>query len=297
MITFVRMKNIIKITRPYQWVKNMFVFLPLFFGGSMLDAFEVYQAVVAFMAFSFIASSIYCFNDIIDVEADRRHSEKCHRPIASGAMSVAAGYGVMAVCVALSFGILTLLKDNMWETMAAILAYFLMEIAYCVSLKRYAVVDVCILAMGFVLRIVTGGLATDIVPSSWLVMMTFLLTLLMAFGKRKDDVVKYHKTGIAPRHNTKRYNLTFINQAITVNATTTLVCYLMYTMSPAVTSRTHFDYAYLTSVFVILGLLRYMQKTSVDGASGDPTKLVLTDRFLQAVVVMWFVAYAVMIYF
>lgn len=290
------MKSIIKLTRPYQWVKNLFVFMPLFFGGSLLSPQEGYQAVVAFFAFSFIASSIYCFNDIIDVEADRRHSEKCHRPIASGAISVAQGYGVMAVCVALAFGSCMLLRYNMLETMAVIATYFVMELAYCMLLKRYAVVDVCILAMGFVLRIVTGGFATDIVPSHWLVMMTFLLTLLMAFGKRRDDVQKYMQTKIAPRHNTKRYNLDFINQAITVNASVTLVCYILYTVSPDVQSRTNFDYAYLTSVFVILGLLRYMQLTSVDGRSGDPTKLVLKDRFLQLTVAMWFAAYIVMIY-
>lgn len=291
------MKNILKLTRPYQWVKNLFVFMPLYFGGSLFNAFTVYQAIVAFLAFSFIASAVYSFNDIIDVEADRRHSEKCHRPIASGALSVTQGYVIMGVCIALSFGILLLLRDNMLETMLSIAAYLIMEVLYCVSLKRYAVVDVCILAMGFVLRIVTGGLATDIVPSQWLVMMTFLLTLLMAFGKRKDDVIKYQRTGIAPRHNTKRYNLTFINQAITVNASVMLVCYIMYTVSPAVTSRTNFDYAYLTSVFVILGLFRYMQQTTIDGRSGDPTKLVLTDHFLQATIVLWFVAYMLMIYF
>lgn len=290
------MKNIIKLTRPYQWVKNFFVFLPLFFGGSMLDPIELYQAVVAFAAFSLMASSIYCFNDIIDVEADRRHSEKCHRPIAAGELTVTQGYMVMATCVALSLGVLLLLKENVYETMAVVAAYFVMEIAYCVSLKRYAVVDVCVLSMGFVLRIVTGGFATDIVPSQWLVLMTFLLALLMGFGKRKDDVEKYMRTGLAPRHNTKRYNLTFINQAVTVTASVTLVCYILYTVSPEVTSRTNFDYAYLTSVFVILGLLRYMQLASVDDKSGDPTKLVLTDRFLQLTVLLWLMSYMVMIY-
>lgn len=287
---------LIQLTRPYQWVKNVFVLLPMIFGGSLLDAFEVYQAVVAFFAFSFIASSIYCFNDIIDVEADRRHAEKCKRPIASGRVTITQGYIVMAICMCLSFGVCLLLRDNMLETMGVIAAYFVIEILYCVSLKRYAVVDVCILAMGFVLRIMTGGLATDIMPSHWLVMMTFLLALLMAFGKRRDDVLKYIRTGIAPRHNTKRYNLDFINQAITVNAAVTLVCYIMYTVSPKVEEQLHCEYAYLTTVFVILGLYRYMQLASVDEKSGDPTKLVLRDRFLQITVLLWLFSYIFMIY-
>lgn len=290
------MRSLIQLTRPYQWVKNIFVLLPLIFGGSLLDAFEVYQAVVAFVAFSFIASSIYCFNDIIDVEADRQHSEKCHRPIASGKVSVLQGYMVMVVCVAVSFGACLLLHDNMLETMAVIAAYFVMEILYCIVLKRYAVIDVCILSLGFVLRILTGGFATNITPSHWLVLMTFLLALLMAFGKRRDDVKKYLRSGIAPRHNTKRYNLDFINQAITVNAAVTLVCYIMYTVSPNVQQQLHSEYAYLTTVFVILGLYRYMQLASVDEKSGDPTKLVLHDRFLQIVVLSWLASFIIMIY-
>lgn len=290
------MKNILKLTRPYQWIKNFFVFMPLFFGGSLLNHVSVFQAVMAFFAFSFIASSIYCFNDIIDVEADRRHEEKCKRPIASGAVSVPLGYVIMFVCVALSVLSCLLLQDNAWTTLCVIGFYFVMEILYCVWLKRIAVIDVCILAVGFVLRIIAGGVATDIVPSHWLVMMTFLITLLMAFGKRKDDVIKYKKTGIPPRHNTKQYNLTFIDQAITVNAGVTLVCYILYTVSPEVASRTNFHYAYLTSIFVIIGLLRYMQQASIEGKSGNPTKLVLKDRFLQAVVILWGVAYLAMIY-
>lgn len=287
---------LIRLTRPHHWIKNLFVLLPVIFGGSLLDAFEVYQAIVAFFAFSFIASSIYCFNDIIDVEADRRHTEKRHRPIASGKVSITQGYIVMIVCIAMSFGMCALLRDNMIETMGVITAYFVMEIFYCISLKRYAVIDVCILAMGFVLRIITGGFATSITPSHWLVLMTFLIALLMAFGKRRDDVLKYMRTGIAPRHNTKRYNLDFINQAITVNAAVTLVCYIMYTVTPAVVEQLHCQYAYLTTVFVILGLYRYMQLASVDEMSGDPTKLVLHDRFLQTVVLLWLTTFIIMIY-
>lgn len=286
----------IKLIRPYQWIKNVFVFMPLFFGGSLLNGFELYQAGVAFVAFCFIASAIYCFNDIIDVEADRRHSEKCTRPIASGQISIGQGYVIMGLCMVLAFVSCLLLKDNMLLTMGIILAYFVIEILYCTMLKRIAVVDVCVLALGFVMRILVGGFATDIVPSRWLVMMTFLLTLLMAFGKRKDDVIKFQKTGIPPRHNTKHYSITFIDQAITVNASVTLVCYILYTISPDVTERTNFEYVYLTSVFVILGLFRYMQLASMEGKSGDPTKLVLKDHFLQIVLILWLISYLLMIY-
>ena len=141
-----------------------------------------------------------------------------------------------------------------------------------------------------------GGFATEITPSNWLVMMTFLLTLFLSFAKRRDDVVRMQKTGEAPRHNTERYNLTFINQAVTITASVTVVCYIMYTISPAVIQRTGSEYVYLTSVFVILGLLRYMQLTLVDEKSGDPTKMLYSDHFLQLVIAMWFASYLIIIY-
>ena len=174
--------------------------------------------------------------------------------------------------------------------------YYVMNLAYCARLKQYAIVDVCIVAFGFVLRVLAGGFATDVVLSKWLVLMTFLLTLFLSFAKRRDDVVRMNETGEPPRKNTIRYNLTFINQAITVTAAVTLVCYIMYTVSPEVTARFHSDMLYLTSVFVLLGLLRYMQITVVDKKSGDPTKMMLTDRFTQLVVAAWALTFVVLIY-
>lgn len=290
------MRNIIKLTRPYQWVKNAFIFMPLFFGGAFTDSQALIRAVIAFFAFSFVASSIYCYNDIIDVEDDRRHSTKCKRPIASGAISIAMGYVIMAVMVGLSTLMVSLLGNECWKLAGVVGFYFVLEIAYCRVLKRYAIVDVCVLAFGFVLRILAGSAATGIIASQWLVLMTFLLTLLLAFAKRRDDVLKMETTGEAPRHNTHRYNMSFINQSITVTASVTLVCYIMYTMSPEVTSRTNFSYVYLTTIFVILGLLRYMQRTLVDQKTGDPSKLLYEDRFLQIVIAMWLLVYVLIIY-
>ena len=290
------MKNIIRLTRPYQWAKNIFILLPMFFGGALTDAHSAQMAVMAFFAYSFAASSIYCYNDIIDVEDDRKHSEKCKRPIASGALSIAQGYVIMALMMVLSAIIIAFMGERALLVGGVVVAYFILDILYCRLLKHYAIVDVCVLSFGFVLRILAGGFATDITPSNWLVMMTFLLTLFLAFAKRRDDVVRMLKTGEAPRHNTERYNLTFINQAVTITAAVTVVSYIMYTVSPAVTQRIGSDYVYLTSVFVILGLLRYMQLTLVDEKSGDPTKMLYSDHFLQLVIAMWFAAYLIIIY-
>ena len=146
------------------------------------------------------------------------------------------------------------------------------------------------------LRVLAGGFATDITLSKWLVLMTFLLTLFLSFAKRRDDVLRMNETGEPPRKNTIRYNLTFINQAITITASVTLVCYIMYTVSPEVVARLGSDLLYLTSVFVLLGLLRYMQITVVDKKSGDPTKIMLRDRFTQLVVVLWALTFLILIY-
>ena len=279
------MKKTLLLIRPQQWIKNGFVLIPMFFGGRLLNADDAIASVVTFFAFSCAASAIYCFNDIVDIDADRRHPVKCHRPIASGAVSVPTAYALMAVLALLSALLLFLLPQRAGETAGIVAFYFLLNMAYCIWLKRHAIIDVCTVAFGFVLRILAGGMACDVAVSNWLVLMTFLLALFLSFAKRRDDVLRMNETGEPPRRNTIRYNITFVNQAITVTGTVTLVCYIMYTVSPEVVSRFHAPYLYLTSIFVLVGLLRYMQLTVVDEVSGDPTKILLRDRFTQAIVV------------
>lgn len=290
------MKKLLKLIRPHQWLKNGFVFIPMFFGGGLLDTDNIVNGIITFFSFSFIASSVYCFNDIVDVDDDRRHPVKCQRPVASGAIGITSAYALMAVMVLLSFSLLLFLPQQGWKVAAIILFYFVMNLTYCTKLKQYAILDVCIIAFGFVLRILAGGMATSIMLSNWLVLMTFLLTLFLSFAKRRDDVVRMNETGEAPRHNTIRYNLTFINQAITITGAVTLVCYIMYTVSPDVTGRFNTQYLYLTSIFVLVGLLRYIQLTVVDKRSGDPTKILMRDRFTQLIVVGWISAFLVIIY-
>ena len=290
------MKKTLLLIRPQQWIKNGFVLIPMFFGGRLLNADDVIASVVTFFAFSFAASAIYCFNDIVDVDADRRHPVKCHRPIASGAVSVPTAYALMAVLVLLSALLLFFLPQRAGETAGIVAFYFLLNMAYCLWLKRHAIIDVCTVAFGFVLRILAGGMACDVAVSNWLVLMTFLLALFLSFAKRRDDVLRMNETGEPPRRNTIRYNITFVNQAITITGTVTLVCYIMYTVSPEVVSRFHAPYLYLTSIFVLAGLLRYMQLTVVDEVSGDPTKILLRDRFTQAIVVAWIMAFLLIIY-
>ncbi len=286
----------IKIIRPQQWVKNLFVFVPAFFNGDITDGSCLLVSLIVFAAFSLAASSIYCLNDIIDAEDDRRHPVKCLRPVASGAVSVPQAYTVMGVSLALSLAVMALVPANRWQVFAAVAGYWALNVAYCLLLKRHSIIDVCVIAFGFVLRLLAGAAATDITLSKWIVLMTFLITLFLALAKRRDDVLRMNKTGRAPRRNTKRYNLTFLNQAITITAAVTLVCYIMYTVSPEVTGKLGTDSLYLTSVFVIMGLLRYLQIAVVDEKSGDPTDIALHDRFTQIVVVCWMLSFLLLIY-
>lgn len=291
------MKKYLRLIRPQHWIKNVFVLVPMFFGGVLFDLTTIESGLLVFMAFSFIASSIYCYNDIVDADADRHHPVKCRRPIASGEVSVSHAYLLMAVMAVLSAAMIMLLPSpERMGTAVVVAIYYVLNLAYCSKLKQYAVLDVCIVAFGFVLRIVAGGVAEEVALSQWIVLMTFLLTLFLSFAKRRDDVLRMNETGEAPRHNTIRYNLTFINQAITITASVTLVCYIMYTVSPEVEEHFKSQYLYLTSVFVLLGLLRYIQIAVVDKKSGDPVKVALTDRFSQLIVAAWLVTFLVMIY-
>lgn len=297
-------KALIKLLRPEQWIKNFFVLLPLFFSGELFHSRLFIAGLLTLLAYCFAASSIYCFNDIYDVADDRRHPVKCQRPIASGVISIAQAYGLMFLMTLLAAATLAFLivfvhgqpMQRPWHAAGVIGGYWLLNLAYCSKLKQYAIIDVCIVAFGFVLRLLAGGLATGIVLSKWIVLMTFLITLFMSFAKRRDDVLRMEATGEAPRKNTSRYNLTFINQAITITASVTLVCYIMYTISPEVIRQFHSDNLYLTTIFVLVGLLRYIQISVVDKKSGNPTKVILKDHFVQLVVLAWLATFLFMIY-
>ena len=291
-----KIRHIIKVARPTHWIKNLFVFLPVFFGGGLLNTSEAVSAALTFLSFSLAASAIYCLSDSIDVNADRAHPVKCKRPIASGAITIPQAYGMMALSMLVSIVLMFLLPAGQTKTIFVIVAYFLINVAYCLRLKDYAIIDVCIIASGFVLRILAGGYATGVQLSKWIVLMTFLLTLFLAFAKRRDDVLRMNTTGQAPRANTSRYNLTFINQAITITAGVMLVCYVMYTVSPEIIAQFATDKLYLTSILVILAILRYLQISFVDEKSGDPVKVALSDRATQLILLAWLLSFLVIIY-
>ena len=288
------MYHLIQLLRPLQWFKNVFVLAPLFFSNNLLNKELLWPTLLTFAAFCLVSSSIYCFNDIYDVEADRQHPRKCKRPIASGAVSVRMGYVMMVVCLVAA---LLLTTHHSPLTTLIITGYWLMNVAYCMKLKQYAIIDVFLISMGFVLRVLVGGLAADIFVSEWLVLMTFLLALFLAFAKRKDDYRIFEQTGVMPRKSITGYNAQFIDLSVTIVATITIVCYIMYTMSDSVIERMGSRYLYLTSIWVIAGLLRHLQNMLVFQRSGSPTKALVKDHFIQLCIVGWIASFVAIIYF
>ena len=291
------MKNIVILLRPQQWLKNGFIFIPLFFDHKLMDWYCLCSAILAFFAYSFAASAIYCLNDLIDVDADRKHPKKCKRPIAAGVITKVQALLLVALCLCVAFAIASMLDSYaQWKVMGILGVYIIMNIAYCLKLKQMAIVDVFIISVGFVLRIFVGGFATGVVLSQWIVLMTFLLALFLAFAKRRDDVVIYEDTGVLARKNVNRYNLPFMNQVIGVVSSITMVCYIMYTVDPEVIARMGSRYVYLTSVFVLAGIIRYLQLTIVDVKSGSPTKVLMKDRFVQCSIIGWIITFVLIIY-
>lgn len=290
-------RAVVQLLRPFQWVKNGFVFLPIFFDRHFFQAEYWWPALTAFLAFSFAASAVYCFNDIRDAAFDRRHPEKKNRPIASGRVTSAAGYVLSAACLAAS-GVLLLFLPHaaVGKTSGVLLGYLGLNLAYCLWLKHHAIVDVFIIATGFVLRLFAGALAANVPLSHWIVLMTFLLALFLAFAKRRDDVAAYEHLGIPTRKNLNRYNLAFMNQSLSVIGAVTLVAYILYCVSPDVMARIGSEHLYLTSVFVLAGIIRYLQLAIVDLCSGSPTKVLLHDRFIQGCIALWGISFLLLLY-
>ena len=279
--------------RPHQYIKNIFIFLPLFFALKITDTHLLIKAFIAFIAFSLVASAVYILNDYQDIEDDRQHPKKKFRPLASGAISKQQALGIMAILFLAGFA---LMASVSLAATAILAAYVIMNIAYSLRLKHIAILDVTIIAAGFVLRLFVGSAATDIPLSQWIVVMTFLLALFMALAKRRDDVLIYLETGKKMRKVIDGYNLQFLDAAMAIMASVVIVAYTIYTTSPEITEKFHTHYLYLTALFVILGIMRYLQVAFVHLDSGSPTKIVLKDRFMQIVLLGWAITFAWILY-
>ena len=287
-----KLTSFIHLARPHQYMKNGFVWLPLFFAGQVHNLTAVINTLFAFLAFCLAASSIYVINDIRDAEEDRRHPVKKLRPVASGDLSLLEAGGFFFILL-VATGILSfsLLPDTF---LFIIGGYVILNLAYSGFLKHIAIIDVVCIAIGFVLRIRAGGVAGDVAISPWIMIMTFLLAMFLALAKRRDDLLLDDGPGV--RKSLDGYNMEFVSSGMIVMASVIIVSYILYAVSPEVIEKHGTANLYLTSFWVIVGLLRYMQITFVKNQSGSPTLILLKDYLLQATVLLWLVSIYLLIY-
>ncbi len=284
---------LLKVLRMHQWTKNLFLFLPLFFAGAFLEWNALLSCILGFILFSLTASAVYIINDIRDVEEDRLHPEKKNRPFASGAWSIRSGQLLALLFIGGSFSAAYLLQPHFFWVL---FAYFAINLAYSAGLKKVALLDITMIATGFVLRVVAGGVLAVVPISSWIIIMTFLLALFLGLAKRRDDLLILRDSGKKMRQSLDGYNLPFIQSAMVLMAGVVMVSYIMYTMSPEVIARMGTDKLYITGLFVLIGLLRYLQLTLVFEKSGNPSKILLKDRGIQISLLLWVLSFVVLLY-
>ena len=284
--------SIIKLIRPQHWVKNLFVVMPLFFAGQFQHHNKLLDTVLAMIAFCFVASAVYVINDLKDVEADRQHPEKKERPIASGAIGKVQAISIALVLLLLSVAMALNISK---EVAAAIGAYFIMNVLYTFGLKRISILDVSIIAIGFVIRVLVGGYAAEVAISHWIIIDTFLLALILALSKRRAELNLLGKED-AVRHSLKSYNETFLDLSLVLFSGVTIVSYIMYCVSDEVMARLDSNMIYLTSIFVMLGLMRYLQQVIVHSSTNSPVQMIFRDRFLLIVVLTWAISFILILY-
>lgn len=287
------LRNHIELMRPSQYFKSLFIFAPLFFGLKIANIELLVRTGIAFVSFSLIASAVYVFNDFHDIEEDKMHPTKRNRPLASGSISKKAALWLMLVLLLIGLSIATRLGRQM---LYIVFIYLVVNIAYTLKLKHVAIIDVFIIAAGFVLRLFIGSAVTNIELSMWIILMTFLLALFLALAKRRDDVLIFLSSGDKARKVIDGYNIDIVNLSMTIIASVTTVSYIMYTVSPEVIKKAHTDKLYLSVVFVLLGIMRYLQIAFVEKNSGSPSDILLRDRFIQLTISGWVLTLWILIY-
>ncbi len=279
--------------RPVHWSKNLLVFAGLLFAGKATDPDFLLHSIIAFTAFCLISSSIYIFNDLKDAAQDRLHPLKKNRPIAAGRISAnsAMVFGVLLGCSGLGLGYFLPVSAR-----TVLLAYMLINLLYSAWLKQVVILDVMTIAAGFVLRVLAGTFAIGVETSHWLLICTFLLSLFLGFGKRRNELLVLENGGENHRKVLAHYSPYFLDQMIAVVTPSTLVCYVLYTVSPETVVKVGGQGLLATAPFVIYGIFRYLYLVHERKQGGDPSVLLVRDPMLLASVVGWAVAVWLVIY-
>jgi 4-hydroxybenzoate polyprenyltransferase len=278
---------LIRLLRPHQWLKNGFVLIGLLFGHAWNDPVKLAQALAAFAAFCLLASAVYVMNDLIDREQDKLHPNKKYRPLAAGLISQSTAIALGLACL-LAGGVVALnwTGSEPW----IFLAYLMMNVAYSLGLKHIVILDVFIIAAGFMLRILAGTLGIGIAPSHWLLICGLMVTLFLGFAKRRAElnaIDDANGSSASHRRVLEHYSAAMLDQYIAITAAGTVIAYAIYTVS-AETVAMHGTRSLIATVpFVLYGILRYLWRLHRQGGGGDPAQELLTDPHLIAAAVGW----------
>jgi len=285
--------GLVRSVRPSQWTKNLFVFFGLLFGQRLLDPSSIRRSVLAFAVFCALSGVVYLVNDVADREADRLHPLKRNRPIASGTVPVNLAIATAIVLLAAALGFAWTINRPFFVVS---LAYVSLLALYSGPLKHIVIIDVLTIAIGFVLRAAAGAVAIDVAMSHWLLILTILLALFLALSKRRHELVLLADGATGHRPILEHYSPYLLDQMIAVVTASTLISYVIYTVSPETVQKFHTDYLGLTLVFPLYGIFRYLYLVHKKEGGGSPSDMLLNDRPLLMCVALWGVAVAIIIY-
>ncbi|MEK7670662.1 MAG: decaprenyl-phosphate phosphoribosyltransferase [Bacteroidota bacterium] len=284
----------LKLIRPKQWVKNLFIFAPLIFAKELFQFGPVVTSVIAFIAFCLTASAVYIVNDILDVAADRAHPEKRFRPLAAKAVSFVEAYillGTLLACV----GMLAYGMDSRFVVILC--AYFLLNLAYSLKLKDVVLLDVFIIAAGFMMRVLGGAYAIKVETSTWLVLCTLFISLFLGFAKRRSELVQIPHSTFTERKVLERYRVVFLDQMLTIAAAGAVISYALYTVAPRTQQVFGTDKLIYSTVFVIYGVFRYLYLIHTTTSTDKPADVVTSDVAILGTVLLWVLTCVSLIYF
>lgn len=270
--------------RPRHWVKNVFVLAPLVFARKFPDPEANLKTAVAFVVFCILSSAVYLLNDLADREADRHHPRKKNRPVASGQLRPVYAWSAAMILAVVG------LAGSMWLAPGFVLAaavYLGVNLAYSLWLKRVVILDVMLVASGFLIRAWAGAEALDVRMSHWLVLCTGLVALFIGFVKRRQEMVDLESKAPRQRSSLESYSVPFLDQMISVVTSATLLGYALYAFSPDVASKLGTRYMGATFPFVLFGMFRYLFLVHQKGEGDNPTAVVLSDRPLLLTVLAW----------
>lgn len=302
---FARLKALIGEMRPKQWTKNGAVFIGLVFASELFHSIPLERAILGFIAFCLVSSVTYILNDLMDLEKDRQHPVKRFRPLASGRLPISWAIGAMVVLVLLCAGIIAVLfalpqPSTMYASLGgatvlfalSISAYLLLQILYSTRLKHIVLIDVFCIALGFVIRIIAGTVVIPVVISPWLYVVTCFLSLFLAFGKRRHELILLQGQASSHRKILKEYSIPMLDQMITVVVACTLMAYSLYTIQ----GPTGDHHLMITIPFVLYGMFRYIYLVYMRMEGGSPDEVLLRDRHVLGSVALCIIAVIAVLY-